>query len=233
MKIGILVPLSQELSPLTSEKISKGNCINITDSILVIHTGIGPDNTLRSVNQLLALGVDHLISWGTAAGLSPSVAAGDLMMPDAVMVSKEKFATNHEFNNRVLKQISPGLRWHKGLCYATKELLDSVESKQEIFATTRCIGADMESGAVAKAATENNIPFTVIRSVSDPVYMPLPKAVAKGFNQEGDLMIKDLAKLVISSPGDWTATFKLARNFKKARKTLNIVAKVLKDQTWT
>ena len=231
MKIGILVPLQQELPTLTVEKIVKGNCINISDQILVAHTGMGWHNTFQSAKQLLAFGVDQLIGWGTAAGLSPTVAAGDLIIPDAVIISEEKYSTHHEFNNKILKHIAPGLRWHKGLIYGANEVLDSVESKQEIFAKTRCIGADMESGALAQAAIENKVPFTIIRAVSDPVYQSIPKSVEIGLEEDGGFNTKKFIKAISSRPQDWLPMVKLARNFKKARKTLNIVAEVIKDQT--
>ena len=192
---------------------------------------MGWHNTFHSVKQLLALGVDQLIGWGTAAGLSPAVAAGDLIIPDAVIISEYKYSTHHEFNNEILKHIAPGLRWHKGLIYGAEEILDSVESKQEIFAKTRCIGADMESGALAQTATENNVPFTVIRAVSDPVYQSIPKSVELGMTEDGGFNTKKFIRAMSSRPHDWLPTVKLARNFKKARKTLNIVAKVIKDQT--
>ena len=191
---------------------------------------MGWHNTVHSVKQLLALGVDQLIGWGTAAGLSPAVAAGDLIMPDAVIISEQKYSTHHEFNNKILKQIAQGLRWHKGLLYGAEAVLDTIESKQEIFARTRCIGADMESGALAQAATENNIPFTVVRAVSDPVYQSIPKSVELGLGQDGDFNTKQFIKAMSTRPHDWIPTVKLARNFKKARKTLNIVAKVIKEQ---
>jgi len=194
---------------------------------------MGRENTQRSVKQLLPFGVEHLISWGTAAGISQSVREGDLLIPDSVIISGNKYATNKMFNNELLRLLPAGLRWHKGMLYNADELLDTVESKLEIFASTRCLGADMESGALAEAAVENDISFSVIRAVSDPVGQQLPRALKQGFTVNGDFAVNEFVKYVLTNPSDWWAAFSLARNFIKARKTLNIVARVLKDQEWT
>lgn len=233
MKLGILVPLAQELKPLTNRPINWGTFVNISDKILICRTGVGRANTERAVQQMLSFGVDQLIGWGTAAGLSPAALEGDLLIPDAVIIENKRYPTNQKFNVDFLRVVPKKIRWHKGLIYATDNFLDSIESKQELFAKTRCLGADMESGALAMVATENNTPFSVIRTVSDPVSMGLPKSVLAGFSTSGDFLTNNFIKSLLSRPADWIATIKLAKNFKKAQKTLNIVAQILKDQEWT
>ena len=232
VKIGILVPLPQELKSLTPQRIQWGNFINISEHILVGRTGIGQSNTLRAVNQLLSFGVDHLIGWGTTAGLSPTAIEGDLLIPDAIMIGDKKYPTDQTFNVKILSHLPKGVRWHKGLIYASNDILGSVESKQELFARSHCLGADMESGVLAEAAAERKIPFNVIRSVSDPVNLGLPTPVMDSISESGDFILPSFIQSALLNPGDWGGIIKLARNFRKAQKSLNIVAEILKEGTW-
>ncbi len=231
MKVGILVPLPQEMKTLTGEKIQPAHCMQITADITVCQSGVGRENTQRAAQLLISKDVEVLISWGSAAGLSPEVAGGDLLIPRSVKVNDKTYHTHSSFNNELLKQISPGVPVRQGPICESENLLVSVESKKQLFECSQCLAADMESGALAELASKKNIPFSVIRAVSDPANMKLPKAVVAGMGQDGKFKLASFLKMALILPWEWWSIIKLAWNFKKAQKTLNIVAKILKAKT--
>jgi adenosylhomocysteine nucleosidase len=216
------------MKPLTGKRIQPAHCEIITTNITVCLSGVGRERTRLATQILISHEVELLISWGSAAGLSPKVAGGDLMIPDSVKVNEKLYSTYSSFNNELLSQIPKGVPVHQGSICETGNLLVSVESKRKLFENSQCLAADMESGALAELAAENNIPFSVIRAVSDPDNMKLPKAVLAGMGTDGQFQVGNFLKTALMHPMEWWSIIKLARNFKKAQKTLNIVAQLLK-----
>ena len=231
MKVGIIVPLPQEMKPLTEKKIQPAHYEKITADITVCQSGVGRERTRLAAKLLISQKVELLISWGSAAGLSPKVAGGDLIIPRSVKVDDKIYNTHGLFNNELLAQIPGGVRVHQGPICESSNLLSSVESKKQLFESNQCLAADMESGALAELANEKNIPFSVIRTVSDPVNLKLPRAVLAGMGPNGQFQMRNFLKIALVHPWEWWSIIKLAWNFKKARKTLIIVAQLLKAKT--
>ena len=229
MKIAILVPLQQEMSPLTREEIAIGHCINLTPQVVVCRTGIGVEKTRNAVKKLISYEIELLISWGSAAGISREVAAGDLLLPSSLVDGDKIYNTHSPFNDRIKKELSGKVSIkQQPMCYSGG-LLDSVESKKQLYRNTQCVAADMESLAMAKVADELGIRFSVIRAVSDTCDMRLPRSVLKNIDTNEGINIWNFIKTALFNPRDWVLIIKLVRSFSKAQKTLNIVAPLVKD----
>ena len=228
MKIGVLVPMAQEMRSLTDEIVPQGSCKSLTSNLIVCQTGVGSTKTKKAAQQLLSLGAELLISWGSAAGLSPNISGGDLILPHLVKSPAGTFTAHDPFYKLLLSKMPKDLSFHQGPLYHTEGLLYSIDSKTALFSTTRCLAADMESAALAVLASHKNVPFAVVRAISDPVNLELPKAllqtpiIGSGFDTWKFL------KKAILIPNEWLLILQLARNFKKAQKTLNIGAASLK-----
>jgi hypothetical protein len=175
-----------------------------------------------------------VISWGSAAGLSNAVEAGDLLIPEAIYVGNQVIHTNHGFNHLLVSHLPQTIRVHQYPLTECKGVLASVEDKKNLYETTRCVAADMESGALAQMAEKHQVPFAVIRSVVDEADMPLPSALLQGFGKGGFDLPAFLGNALIN-PSDWPLITKLAMNFKKVKKTLNIVSDIIKtnSNTWS
>lgn len=231
MKVGIIVPLPQEMKPLTGKTIPKGHCEKISADITVCQSGVGREKTRLAAQRLISHEVELLISWGSAAGLSPKVAGGDLIIPRTVKVDNKIYDAHGPFNIELLTQIPDGVRVHQGPICESGKLLVSVDSKKKLFESSQCLAADMESASLAEFASEKNIPFSVIRTVSDPANMKLPRAVLAGMGPDGQFQMRNFLKTALIHPWEWWSIINLAWNFKKALKTLKIVAQLLKAKT--
>jgi adenosylhomocysteine nucleosidase len=228
VKIGILVALPQEMRSLTKEKVPQGSCKSLTPNIIVCQTGVGSAKTKKAAQQLLSLGVELLISWGSAAGLSPDLSGGDLILPHLVKSPTGTFTAHDSFYKLLLSEIPKDLPFHQGPICQTEEILDSIDSKTKLFSTTRCLAADMESAALAELASYKHIPFAVVRAISDPANLKLPKALLQTLMIGSEFNTWKFLKKAILFPNEWFLILKLAKNFQKARKTLNIGAASLK-----
>lgn len=231
MKVGIIVPLPQEMKPLTGKTIQPAHYEKITTNITVCQSGVGRERTRLAAKLLISQKVELLVSWGSAAGLSPEVAGGDLIIPKSVKVDDKIYNTHGPFNNELLEQIPGGVPVHQGPICESGKLLVSVDSKKKLFESSQCLAADMESASLAEFASEKNIPFSVIRTVSDPANMKLPRAVLAGMGPDGQFQMRNFLKTALIHPWEWWSIINLAWNFKKALKTLKIVAQLLKAKT--
>lgn len=180
-----------------------------------------------AVEQLLSMRVDILISWGTAAGLSPEVCSGDIIIPESVKVQDTEIKTDPSFTKSLIPRLPKHLKVHQGSIVEVNRLLPTVASKQQIFRDSQCLAADMESGGLATLAAKKKVHFAVIRSVLDPVTMPVPGSLLNSLTPQGELQLSEFLKNIVKNPGDLPLVFNLAWSFKKAHKALQIITQIL------
>jgi adenosylhomocysteine nucleosidase len=234
VNIGILVPLPQELSALTVKKIPQGSCERISGNVLVCLSGVGKHNTMAAFEKLVEHRVDIVISWGSAAGLTPEVRAGDLLIPQLVNIAGQKYPANRSFCQQLLSKLPSTMRVHVEPIAQTEKVLLTVEDKMKSHQSNDCIAADMESGTLAQLAGAKDLPFAVIRAVSDTANTRLPKVLIHSFRGTSfDLW--DFMLATLTHPGDWGNLIRLAKSFKKARESLRMAGKILltRSDQWT
>ena len=156
--------------------------------------------------------VDVVVSWGSAAGLSPQAAAGDLLIPESVKVGNSMIDTYDNFNQRLIAKLPAGVTLHRNPIAESPVVLHTIHEKEKMYHATGCIAADMESGTLAQMANLNNIPFAVVRSVSDEANMPLPVAVLNSFPQ-GTFHLPAFLRSALVNPIEWPQITKLMLNF--------------------
>jgi len=229
---GIVVALPEELSTLTSKKISKGCCVFITDTIVLAYSGAGADNAQAASEQLLTQGASRLVSWGCAAALSESLKPGDLILADTLIDAEGvEFSIHDEWLGFATSLISTQLKVHTGSLAESKTIVATAKDKRHLHAQTGAIALDMESAAVAAVTRQNNLPFLAIRTVADPVHMDLPKAINHSINDEGDIVLAKLLAFIALHPAELPGLIKLGLHFNAAKNTLRSVAKQLDQLT--
>ncbi len=79
-----------------------------------------------------------------------------------------KIRTDREISDRLARiSINSGERIHRGTVASGDTFIASEDLKARISAEFGALCGEMEGGAVAQTAAANNIPFAVLRSVSD------------------------------------------------------------------
>ena len=235
MITGIVVALPEELSTLTSKKLTKGDSCFITKKLLVIYSGTGPINASSATEHLISQGATKLISWGCAAALSETLKPGDLMLANELIAAEESKAVplsvNANWHQQTKELLATFVKVHSGCLVESKSIVSSSEHKKQIHINTNAVALDMESIAIAKVAHQHSLPFLAIRVIADPVEMSLPLAITHALNEQGEVLLSKLLLYLAQHPTELPGLIKLGLHFKAATKTLKLIAKHLEMVT--
>lgn len=225
--IGIIIPLIQEASVFKIKKRDTRRPVEISENLLIYVSGVGIKNATNAV-EVLAPKVSHLISWGTAAGLSRHLKPGDLLLPDLIIdKNKVEFKTDSSFKNKLIELISNDLSYESGLLCESTNILKEAKEKEAFGEKYNAMACDMESAVIAKLADQKGISFNALRVISDDYSTPIPKSVYSSINKNGDFSIRKFLFQVLLSPKDIIQIIRLGKNFSKAKKTMQELKKVL------
>ena len=196
-------------------------------SVTLIQTGVGIQNALKVCGDVLGASQwDLAISSGFAGALIPSC-IGALVLPNTVVlkpfdmakrVGLSSFPCSVEYH-RIVSQVVEVIQPHlvSGVLVTVPWIVWSVSEKRAIADTFQASALDMESAGIAERATEQKIPFLVIRTVSDLKDENLP--------EEFNLFLSPStwvqgAWRIISQPANWAKLFRLRQQMKVASRQL-------------
>ena len=196
-------------------------------SVTLIQTGVGIQNALTAGGDVLGASQwDLAISSGFAGALIPTC-IGALVLPNTVVLKPldtaeclglSSFPCSVEYH-RIVSQVievnQPNLV--SGVLVTVPWIVWSVSEKRAIAETFQASALDMESAGIAEKATEQKIPFLVIRTVSDLKDENLP--------EEFNLFLSPSTWVqgtwrIISQPAHWAQVFRLRQQMKVASRQL-------------
>jgi adenosylhomocysteine nucleosidase len=179
---------------------------------LAIGGGSAAGATL-AVRQLIAAGATGVVSFGLAGGLDPALPAGTLIVADEVMSDGQLWPTDASLSARL-----GGATGHR--CLGLDHVVVSAAEKHRLAGETHASVVDMESGAVAAAASASGVPFAVLRAICDPAARTLPPAALVGLDSAGRIAPARLARSILTHPQQIAALLGLARDAALARRSL-------------
>ena len=154
-------------------------------SPLIRFSGARPRVAAESVDELLSLGIDGLLSFGSAGGLSSDLGPGDLAVGNhAIDSAGSSWACDADWTSR----LEQALNIQAQPVFGSDELVN-IAAKHRIFDETNAAIVDMESHVVAKRASEKGIPFAILRSVVDPRDFEIPSWVADSVRPNGTVSL--------------------------------------------
>lgn len=217
----------REASVFRIKKGATKKPIKLTENILLFVSGVGTKNATNAVNEL-APKVSHIISWGSAAGLSKILKPGDLILPDLILDENgAEYVTDSKFNDRMIKLFPKELSFHVGAICESINILKEVEEKREFAKKYHAIACDMESATIAKLATLKGISFSALRVISDDYNTNIPKSVYLSINKDGDFSMGKFLFQLLANPKEIIQVIRLGKNFSKTKKTMLKLKKVL------
>ncbi len=171
--------------------IFKGKVSN--KDVVVVKSGVG--KVCGAVCTQLLIDKFHpncIINTGVAGGIKQGMQIGDIVIAeklvqhdfDATAIGYAKgyicnninpqeptyFYADKNLNTELKKVISeklPKLKYHEGVIASGDMFISSNEKKKELKKMFNAVAAEMEGAAIAHAATLNEIPFVIIRALSD------------------------------------------------------------------
>lgn len=227
-RVGIVVALPEELATLTPIRLKQGECCQV-GSTWIAYSGAGLSNAANAAELLTTKGVQLLISWGCAAGLSEQAKPGDLIIASQVIGEDEYFDADKPTATALQQLLPANLTVHDGKLFTSSTLINLSLDKQRIHQQFQADALDMESAAIAQIAQRAQLPFLVIRSIADPVNMDLPHAVSHALDSNGQVALAKLLRYLCWHPWEIKALIRLGWHFKAAQNTLKIVARELQQ----
>jgi adenosylhomocysteine nucleosidase len=173
-----------------------------------------------AAEKLVSRGVTALLSFGLCGALDPTLRAGDIVIPLAVLETGDSYATDG-----VLAEAAGG--WFGGMIVASETIVITPEAKRRLFEHTRAAAVDMESGAVARVAVRHDLPFAVVRAVCDTASLTLPPAAMVALNDEGSLQIWQVLRSLWRRPRQLPDLLRVGRDAAVARRALLRVARAM------
>lgn len=181
---------------------------------VVIGGGTTP-GAASAARMAIQSGAPAIVSFGLAGGLDPSLPAGTLVIASEITT---RDGVSRWFTDPILSARLGGQTGH--VCLGTDQPAASVGEKQALHRRTGAALVDMESMAVAEAATEAGIPFAVLRAICDPADRDLPPAALVALTPDGKLAFGRLVRSILLGPGQIGALLGLARDAAAARRVL-------------
>ena len=157
--------------------------------VVVVQCGVGKVNAAMCVQILADLyDVTHIINTGVAGSLNPALDIGDILVSkDAIQhdmdvtplgyakgqipgLEQLAFAADEKLCKtavEVCKKVNPDIHVTEGRVVSGDQFISSKEIKDALIAEFHPDCTEMEGASIAQAAALNNIPYVVIRAISD------------------------------------------------------------------
>ena len=143
------------------------------------------------LGELKASAFWGVVSFGLAGGLDPELEPGDLVLGGSVAHQGDSFGSCAGTDRRAAKR-----RCLLATCACSKESMLGVDAavmtpdhKASLRAKSGALAVDMESHVAARWARNHDLPFSIVRVVSDPAHRALPPIAATALKPNGDVDI--------------------------------------------
>lgn len=176
------------------------------------------ESTRRKVDSLIIGGATHLVSFGIAGALDPSLKPGDLLLATQVVLPDgTAIETSSTWREKAAEKIATA----QSVPVAGASTAAATRpEKAALYRASGAAAVDMESHHVAVAAARHKLPFIVIRAVADTAEDELPPAALVGLNKEGRPAIGAVLLSLLGNPLQLPALLQLAGRSNIALKAL-------------
>lgn len=220
-RLGIITGMSVEAARIApaADKLAK-DC-----RPLIAAVGGDSAKAERAALQFADAGVVGLVSFGIAGGLDPGLAAGDIVLAEAVWRTDGTSVPTHAiWRQTVSEDLSRTLRSVTKPVVGVDAAAATVADKTLLHGQTGAAAVDMESHGVAAAAMRTGLPLLVVRAVADPASRSIPSAALAGIGIDGERKPFAVIARLLVNPMELPALMRVAHDSRTALKTLSIIA---------
>ena len=202
---------------------------------VVVVAGGGDAARLERELEAAAEGVTAILSCGLAGALAPGLKAGDLVLGNLFpgvgrgpgggppqLVPRQRPGTN------ILEAMRRNLPdAHIGTVVGSDIIIATSAEKQALHTETGAIAVDMESHIAARVAARHNLPFAIIRVISDSADEVLPPAALVGMRPDGSMALGAVLTSLARNPAQLPALIRTGIHAGRAFSELRRVGDVL------
>jgi adenosylhomocysteine nucleosidase len=157
-----------------------------------------------------------VVSAGACGALAPTLAVGDLVVPEAVVVDGE----------RVPVDGVPGLA-ASGTLLSVASVIDTPAAKARLWMETGALAVDMESGPIVAWARRRGARVVVVRGVSDTARDAVPADLAALVEPGGRVRTAAALRAVLARPRAAADAIALARGTSAALRSVAVALATL------
>lgn len=185
MKIAVITAMPEEFRAVADslgtatavqfDTLRAGSFSFAGHDFLLVQSGMGFDNAARAAELIIRkFRPELLISAGFCGGIDPELQVGDVVVANTIIIANDNGLEEIPVLLSLLGmtfvalQAAEGRRTFGGTFVSTAAILSKVHLAGMLPRHYLKPVVEMESGAVAIIAAENNIPLLAIRTVSDP-----------------------------------------------------------------
>ena len=177
-------------------------------------------DSLRLAEMLAQVDPDaHLgvVSFGIAGGLHPDLEPGDLVLGASVVHGDTAWEACDKLNETLRNALSArNVRVVEGLMAGVNEVVTTPRHKAALHAASGAIAVDMESHIAARWAANADLPFSIVRVVSDPAHRALPAVAANALKPDGGVDILRVLRGLAKAPRQLGALASAGRDARAA-----------------
>jgi adenosylhomocysteine nucleosidase len=225
-RVGVVAALEAEARTLGPAVHRRDGLSSLHDGALLAVSGMGAALAALAARNLVDAGAAALMSFGLAGGLDPTLSAGTVVLPDAVISrGGARFLTSADWREQLSAAIAKQRPVAGGSLLTSLAAIGAVADKAAAFRETGAVAVDLESLGVAEVAAAHDLPFIAVRVVVDTASDVLPGAVMAA-SRGGHVHIRRLIGGLAAAPLDLIALIRLAQRYRAATRSLAAVAGV-------
>jgi adenosylhomocysteine nucleosidase len=182
--------------------------------VVMVVSGIGKVNAAVCAQILVDdFHITHLVNVGVAGGIGEAIVPLDVVVATSLIqhdmdvtafglkrgeiprFETSQFATDPFLTEAAYaySQKNTAYSTHKGIIVSGDEFISSKERIQDLATTFGASACEMEGAAIAQTAYLNNIPFTVIRAISDNA----STGASMDYEKFKDLAVENTVELIL------------------------------------
>jgi adenosylhomocysteine nucleosidase len=167
VRVGVLAPMKSELRPVAKAfglKPERRDGVDVqagsvgNADVIATTTGIGTALAVEATERLLNLGpFDRVVVVGIAGGVGPTVAIGDVVIPEVVIDG----TTGTEYRPAPIDAPTP-----RGTIVTSDDFIID-PTRLDTLIAQGVVAVDMETGSVAATCAARGVPWSTVRAISD------------------------------------------------------------------
>jgi adenosylhomocysteine nucleosidase len=175
--------------------------------------GGGDAKSLAEKLEALHGDMTGVISIGLAGALSPLLKVGEVVIADQAIWGGERWRCDDRWRVQLAARLPFA---HQGPIAGSDIILSTASDKSVLHDQTGALAVDMESQAAARFAAARQLPFAVLRVISDDARHVLPPAAQVAMKPDGGIAIGRVLGSLLRHPLQMPALVRTARTSNKA-----------------